>query len=1542
MASIPGGPSDKLGNEFERLWTIRQLVKVISGEAVSVTIEALGEDERGTEFWVDYLNGTREAHQCKRENGSNGDWSMADLFAKDVFPKAKLQLDRSPEFRFVFASADKAPAVADLCERARRGDNADVFCRLATSTSQHLKNEFNFLCRNLSLDPTKPSDQAVIKDFLRRFDVVVADKSRLRADVEELMQAWVSGNPSEIVGQFESLISRNETMGKALREADVVAALPTGCRIRDLGKDSTLPTKIRELRERFRRSYRHLLIQGKPLGRPEADDIKSKLTDENGPRLMLIHGVGGCGKTGVVYEVIEKLDAASVPCLPLRLDRDKPGNSPSQFGSSLDLPASPSACIAAISRSGPGVLILDQLDAIRWTAQHAAYDWDTCERLIDEALRHPNLRVVLVCRTFDAEEDPRIKAWRKKEEKQVKDVKLSGINDATLDRVLGEKQVPTGSLSSGQRRILSSPQSLYLWLELFSARSQLPTFLTTTDLMDAYWSHVRSRLPAGVDLARFDLVLSTIVADMDQRGLPFSSATVVNVQSPEIIHLLSVNILIRNNRQLLFSHQSHLDYLTADQLSREVSAGNRRLIDWLVENDQSLFRRGQLRQLLALLRERNPTKFIESMSELIQSPRVRFHLQHLALQVLANIEVPNQEETAFLIKLLEDDTWVEHVAWQVLPRRVQWFDALYELNLFDRWIAGSHERRKFIALNVAESVISDRPKEVEFLTLSGRHGRLSRAKSTIWRVKPESLSEQLFRAYCVLIRRGDKDAVTTDWESLARTNPRRTIRVFHAQISNQLNIIESAIRKTKTGQARERATLDRKEGKALQSAAALEPEFAWHCLRPVLARASTAAVKARRRRMRNYDSISFDDFYTMGAYQRHLVRIMTSAGRAIAEGKPEIFKKLIELAGNNRSRVMRRVIARSIIALPDQYAELAIQWLLSDERNFDCGSPKHHSSYEATAYGPAVVLMRRFIPLVGPDLLKAAESRIVRYVPKSELRDFRYRHEDFMAHPTGWIHSRSLFVAQYLLLSTFPRNGLSFETLRKIGVLARKFGDHKTLLKRRPSGAGGWVGSTIPKEKLRLVSDRQWLNVVQRDWSTRQRSWRQLGPGSVGEVSVRVLSRDLGAVARIEPSRIARLALEFPLEIDRAYLESTLNALAETRRPENAMDPWAPASIEAIEAIFRRFATRLSTREVAQTFCWLIRKRPDEPWTDETLRQLVDIAINNPDPKIDEYAVHRGNGNEMKPARLDTSLNCVRGAATETICALLFTQRDRISLFKPAIDSLVNDPHDAVRIAAVGLALPIRNSDRRRGAETFALACSHPDYHVLESHHIDEFLSYALLENSDLLLPIINRMLSCPDSKIVERGANWVGEAWLHKGQWPELFDQVISGSSSQRLGVLAAIVRAVLDDRGGERALALLTRAFDDAEQEVRDKAASIFRHGKFFNHALAVRITEVFINSKALDNNIDDFIYGLHDETISLRPFASALALIAKELTTPVDDQMRALRRTTNTSMLAGLLLRLYEQSENDPQCRRLCLDAWDKLLQENSWGVLEKLDE
>ena len=77
--TLPGGPADKLGNRYEKWWTVSELVRMLHGSSDAIRIEDPGVEK--AEFIVT-TGSSRELHQAKRSHPS-GKWSLAVLGATD-------------------------------------------------------------------------------------------------------------------------------------------------------------------------------------------------------------------------------------------------------------------------------------------------------------------------------------------------------------------------------------------------------------------------------------------------------------------------------------------------------------------------------------------------------------------------------------------------------------------------------------------------------------------------------------------------------------------------------------------------------------------------------------------------------------------------------------------------------------------------------------------------------------------------------------------------------------------------------------------------------------------------------------------------------------------------------------------------------------------------------------------------------------------------------------------------------------------------------------------------------------------------------------------------------------------------------------------------------------------------------------------------------------------------------------------------------------------------------------------------------------------
>lgn len=124
---LPGGATDKFGNRYEGIWTVRCMADVLAGRAESIRLEPPGADGEGIEFWL--KNGdSLQYHQVKRQNSPKGNWTIADLGNKGVLGHFwdKLQ---DPLSSCVFVSTNSAFQLEELSDRSKRSASFIEFSR---------------------------------------------------------------------------------------------------------------------------------------------------------------------------------------------------------------------------------------------------------------------------------------------------------------------------------------------------------------------------------------------------------------------------------------------------------------------------------------------------------------------------------------------------------------------------------------------------------------------------------------------------------------------------------------------------------------------------------------------------------------------------------------------------------------------------------------------------------------------------------------------------------------------------------------------------------------------------------------------------------------------------------------------------------------------------------------------------------------------------------------------------------------------------------------------------------------------------------------------------------------------------------------------------------------------------------------------------------------------------------------------------------------------------------------------------------------------
>ena len=113
-----GGRADKMGNRYEIRCIIYEMLKVLREVNYSIVIEALGDDEVGTDILITDLSGKKEHQQCKVRNASKEFWSISDLSTRNILNTWKKQLERDGSRTVALVSAVGCTHIVDLHDRA--------------------------------------------------------------------------------------------------------------------------------------------------------------------------------------------------------------------------------------------------------------------------------------------------------------------------------------------------------------------------------------------------------------------------------------------------------------------------------------------------------------------------------------------------------------------------------------------------------------------------------------------------------------------------------------------------------------------------------------------------------------------------------------------------------------------------------------------------------------------------------------------------------------------------------------------------------------------------------------------------------------------------------------------------------------------------------------------------------------------------------------------------------------------------------------------------------------------------------------------------------------------------------------------------------------------------------------------------------------------------------------------------------------------------------------------------------------------------------
>jgi hypothetical protein len=638
----PGGESDKLGNRYEGFWTIYNLLDLLRGKATEVVVEPMT-DGLGVEFIKSIPGGIREFHSVKIQTTENY-WSVATLLRKLKTGRSILgdlldKLRADPKAKAKFISETGANQLDLICKDARMATDAATFRQRLKA--DRLSDYTDYIL------PKCAGGDAEAFDLLRRLEVVHFPFPELQDTIERIIALSIRRvdglpfPPESVRRLFADVILENLT--KPIARQTLLDRLETEeFRQANWARDLLILGRVETLNNAYRQSVRGQLINKKTIRRQEAKDAFDAI-------LGTIHrcgafvGVAGLGKSCTCAELLDYLQDAGVPYLAIRMDEVFDAITPKQLGESLDLGISPVDVLAEIAEGRPCALILDQLDALSIISGRNPKLWRLLEELLNQEKMYPTMRVWLACRSFDLENDHRLRGLFEREKAHRVNLRLL-TSDEVLREIL-EAKVDPGGLGPKQIEVLQTPMHLSLYLEGDPANK--PPFKTVQDLYDRYWDRkqdlVKERLGRSPKWFEVISMLSDKLSEEQTLTVPVDFLDLFFRDDARI--MASENVLGCENGVYRFFHEGFFDYAFA----RIFVFRGKRLVDLLLKGgEQHLFRRAQVRQVLSYLRGHNFPFYLEELRAVLRTPGVRSHIVKLVLDWLRTVPDPTSEELDLL------------------------------------------------------------------------------------------------------------------------------------------------------------------------------------------------------------------------------------------------------------------------------------------------------------------------------------------------------------------------------------------------------------------------------------------------------------------------------------------------------------------------------------------------------------------------------------------------------------------------------------------------------------------------------------------------------------------------------------------------------------------------------------------------------------------------------------------------------------------------------------------------------------------------------
>ncbi len=1370
MAGASGGVADKLGNKYELAWAIRYALLCIQDQRRSLTLEAIDPDlADGSEFT--YVNEQGDVHvtQVKRQNNITDHWTIAALRARGVLAAAARHVGAGRGFHF--SSMTPSGALRVLAERSRQSVDPQQF--VSHQLTPALGPTFDELtAANVFGSPE------VAWRTLRGMWIEIEVEEQLVMTNASLAEALLEGATGRLAAVAIGAVLLDNLRMRMTRRELVDSLARDGITPRGSVAQSTSHDQVQAATHSWSGTIERELLSP-PIERREASGLVDLMATT---RVAFVVGSGGGGKSSVLYQAAREFKERDVEVLAFRIDRRGAFSSTLELGMQLGLATSPVTALRMAADGRDAFLVIDQLDAVSLASGRLSECYDVIAELIQEAMSVDGMRVILACRLFDVENDHRIRKLATRDD--VERLTVEPLADEAVTAAVSAMGLDPDLLTGSQRALLTSPLNLVL-LETIAGQPGALNFTSRGSLFEAFWQRKQQTVEERRPGTLFNDVLARIAnAASDSRTL---SVPVELLDAGDFIKharvLASEQVIAIADNQVSFFHETFFDFTFARQwLSRQQS-----MVEFLRAQEQELFRRAQVRQILELLHERNPDRFRAEVEAVLGSADVRFHIKEMVVAVLTNISAPTSEDVELVLRLARRVSTVTKRLWQQLARP-SWFSLFYAHGHVERWLDSNDAGLRDRSVSWMGNAGAEHCAEVAAL-LKARNQSPNYVMWLRWVTQRADLHlcRRLFELLLDAVRAGEITPTDQNlWLSaheLAEHQPLWAIELLKACFVES----PSALVLDSDGKVALLGMHDYSATQMIEVASKSEPKafaeaFVPHLLAVMEAthydRFEQDLLRDRHFGMRLPGERGYDDV------DDALYSGVADALEHWARTSPGTLDSMLQLLAANEHDAAQALLYRALIAGAVSFASWGAELILQGGNRLEAG-------YLSNSHWLSREVVEAIAPIVSDQIHLQLEEKFRDLPATYQSSNLHYRLSSF-----GY--------TAFEFLSALDRTRLTPLGSRRLQEYQRKFGLD---LPHPPTGIITYtVGSPIGDPATGRMSDAQWLRAMAK---------YDMDDHDVGsEVGgARELAGQLQARTAEDPARFARLAMQLPPETNPAYPSAILWGFGEASIPDAAQD-------SVFDAI--RHIMGLGLDDCDRWLGWAIRRVYDDAPLD-IVGMVLDRALHAPNPVDNSPVFVRRDSQRPGRDLFENGINTSRGSLAESLGDLLVHDPDgtRTALVAPRLIELANDPVLSVRACVAHTIAACLRHARLTAYAAFESLIDADDL-LLASYRLESLMIYIGNADPEVVDPVIVRMLSSTNTEVLTAGGRMAAFAAL---QWrrPALMERALGSDAAVRRGLAEVCAARVDRSADSELVLSTLRRLMLDEDDEVRKQVGAL-----------------------------------------------------------------------------------------------------------------------